>query len=90
MTVVGFAAYLSAQVIRRTDHPAEGGMIDGRALNGQGPFAPQGLNQVQPDAYICILLTGAKTNHIAFAEQGRQIAAEGQLPYRAGSQQQGG
>ena len=55
-------------------------MIDGRALNGQGPFAPQGLKQVQPNAYICILLAGVKTNHIAFAEQGCQIASYPCIP----------
>jgi hypothetical protein len=67
-------------LIRRTDYPAEGGMIDVHALTGQGLFAPQGLKQIQPDAYVCILLAGVKTNHIAFAEQGRQIAGYPAMP----------
>jgi hypothetical protein len=80
VTVVGLTAHLSAQSIGHTDHPAEGGMIDGRPLTGQGTVVPQGLNQVYPNAYICILLAGVKTNHIAFAEQGRHIASDPSIP----------
>ena len=55
-------------------------MIDGRPLTGQGSFTPQSLKQIQSDAYVCILLAGVKTNHIALAKQGRHIASDSSIP----------
>ena len=37
-------------------------------------MVPPGLKQIQSDAHVFILQAGLKTNHIAFAKQGRQIA----------------
>ena len=78
--VVVVAAHLSAQLIGRSDHPTKSGMVDGCTLTDQGPFAPQGLEQIQPDTYVCILMAGVKTDHIAFTEQGRQIASDSAIP----------
>jgi hypothetical protein len=38
-------------------------------------MVPHGLKLIQADAHVCILQAGIKTNYIAFAEQGRQIAS---------------